>query len=192
MVNRASKVVQTLRDTQYTDPITLRAVPVFAAHAPEMATIAWCKMFEALRRMHFFPEVSDDGSQYIDRTPGGSGAAPIQHRASATIGVAPEGHPATVTVHLCEAPGAFVCATNHFLRTERPWMEWQWVAMTLNMYHEGQDTTEMVDDDRLLVQTKDNWYFGPDNSGAPPSLRQLQCPADVYVGFLSCRYINHD
>uniref|UniRef100_A0A1B0CL76 Putative cap-specific mrna nucleoside-2'-o--methyltransferase 2 isoform x3 n=1 Tax=Lutzomyia longipalpis TaxID=7200 RepID=A0A1B0CL76_LUTLO len=41
------------------------------------------------------------------------------------------------TVHLCEAPGAFVVALNHFLKTHRKRIkEWSWCASTLNVYYE--------------------------------------------------------
>ncbi len=35
------------------------------------------------------------------------------------------------SLHLCEAPGGFVLALNHFLRTKYPKVEWRWKASTL-------------------------------------------------------------
>jgi cap2 methyltransferase len=41
------------------------------------------------------------------------------------------------SVHICEAPGAFICATNHYLRTKYPQLKWNWMANSLNPYYEG-------------------------------------------------------
>ena len=42
------------------------------------------------------------------------------------------------SVHLCEAPGGFVASLNHFLKTHRMDCDWNWRAMTLNPYYEGE------------------------------------------------------
>eukprot|EP00961_Rhodomonas_salina_P247337 3341908-Rhodomonas_salina.2 len=41
------------------------------------------------------------------------------------------------SLHLCEGPGAFVCATNHYLRTHHPALAWEWMACTLNPHFEA-------------------------------------------------------
>jgi len=69
------------------------------------------------------------------------------------------------SVHLCEAPGAFVCATNHYLRTKCGGVQWSWFAVSLNPYFEGNDLDTILDDDRLIVHTFNNWYFGEDDTG---------------------------
>ena len=51
------------------------------------------------------------------------------------------------SVHLCEAPGAFVASLNHFLKSHYNGMDWQWVANTLNPYYEGNDLEAMLDDE---------------------------------------------
>ena len=43
--------------------------------------------------------------------------------------------------------------------------EWHWMANTLNPYYEGNDLSEMIADDRLILDTLDQWYFGPDDTG---------------------------
>ncbi|XP_062381136.1 cap-specific mRNA (nucleoside-2'-O-)-methyltransferase 2 [Sardina pilchardus] len=70
------------------------------------------------------------------------------------------------SVHLCEAPGAFVSALNHFLRSGGgvP-CDWTWVANTLNPYHEANGRTHTIADDRLLARTLPWWFFGSDNTG---------------------------
>ncbi|XP_060694281.1 cap-specific mRNA (nucleoside-2'-O-)-methyltransferase 2 [Hemiscyllium ocellatum] len=69
------------------------------------------------------------------------------------------------SVHLCEAPGAFIASLNHYLKSHRIPCDWNWIANTLNPYHEGNDTGMMIMDDRLIAATLPWWYFGPDNTG---------------------------
>ncbi|XP_066902577.1 cap-specific mRNA (nucleoside-2'-O-)-methyltransferase 2 [Halyomorpha halys] len=69
------------------------------------------------------------------------------------------------TFHLCEAPGAFICSLNHFLKLNHPSLEWQWFASTLNPYHEGNSLDEMINDDRFISKTLKNWWFGEDYTG---------------------------
>ncbi|CAH1786863.1 unnamed protein product [Owenia fusiformis] len=77
------------------------------------------------------------------------------------------------TLHLCEAPGAFVCALNQFWKTSgdesglpiKRNLDWTWLASTLNPWYEGTDLGIMIDDDRLLKDTVPNWHFGDDSIG---------------------------
>jgi cap2 methyltransferase len=79
------------------------------------------------------------------------------------------------TVHVCEAPGAFICATHFYYNQYCEYCErrglrssqrlWDWTGLSLNPYYEGNDQEAMVDDDRFIVETLDRWYFGEDNSG---------------------------
>ena len=55
------------------------------------------------------------------------------------------------SVHLCEAPGAFITCLNHYLKTHRPDCEWKWKAITLNPYYEGNDHIAMIDQDKVSV-----------------------------------------
>ncbi|CAL8243231.1 unnamed protein product [Lota lota] len=79
------------------------------------------------------------------------------------------------TVHLCEAPGAFVSALNHYTKTsERTrYCDWSWAATTLNPYHEGNAGDATVADDRLIAHTLPWWCFGSDNTGNLMSQRNL-------------------
>lgn len=63
------------------------------------------------------------------------------------------------TAHLCEAPGAFICATNHFIRTKMPQVSWDWFGVSLNPYHEANDAGAMLDDDAFIAQTYEHWYI---------------------------------
>ncbi|PRP78494.1 hypothetical protein PROFUN_13569 [Planoprotostelium fungivorum] len=74
------------------------------------------------------------------------------------------------TLHVCEAPGGFICAVNHYLRKEHcddrgvpP--QWSWSGVSLNPYYEGNSTGAMIDDDRFIVHTIQHWNFGVDNTG---------------------------
>jgi hypothetical protein len=54
------------------------------------------------------------------------------------------------TAHVCEAPGGFIAATNHYLRQlNGDHLDWDWVAMTLNPYFEDNDNEAMVEDDQV-------------------------------------------
>ena len=69
------------------------------------------------------------------------------------------------SVHLCEAPGAFVTSLNHALVLHHTDVVWNWVATTLNPHYEGNDLGYMINDDRFIMGSMDHWDFGLDNSG---------------------------
>ncbi|KAJ8985105.1 hypothetical protein NQ317_019791 [Molorchus minor] len=69
------------------------------------------------------------------------------------------------SLHLCEAPGAFVCALNHYLVSNYPDIQWNWLANTLNPNYEGNELSQMIPDDRFIRYTLDNWHFGMDLTG---------------------------
>lgn len=82
-----------------------------------------------------------------------------------TFDIVPQTASKCYSVHLCEAPGAFVASLNHFLKTHRMDCEWKWKALTLNPYYEGNDHNSMIDQDRFISETLSHWYMGVDNSG---------------------------
>ncbi|RUP49154.1 FtsJ-like methyltransferase-domain-containing protein [Jimgerdemannia flammicorona] len=107
----------------------------------EMCTNAWVKMAELHSHYEFIPDAETFRS-----------------------------HPDYVntfcSLHVCEAPGAFIASTNHFLRQiHHDKIHWKWTGFSLNPYYEGNDVATMVDDDRIISETLQNWYFGTDNSG---------------------------
>ncbi|KAM6979642.1 cap-specific mRNA (nucleoside-2'-O-)-methyltransferase 2 [Aplochiton taeniatus] len=79
------------------------------------------------------------------------------------------------TVHLCEAPGAFIAALNHYLKTSEHtrYCDWSWAANTLNPYHEANGGNTTIADDRLIANTLPWWFFGSDDTGDIMSQKHL-------------------
>lgn len=70
-----------------------------------------------------------------------------------------------LSLHLCEAPGAFVTCLNRYLKIYLPKIDWDWIATTLNPYYEGNCPSAMINDDRFIAHTLKHWFFGSDNTG---------------------------
>ncbi|XP_055387054.1 cap-specific mRNA (nucleoside-2'-O-)-methyltransferase 2 [Condylostylus longicornis] len=71
------------------------------------------------------------------------------------------------SLHLCEAPGAFITALNQYLYSNFPkkQIKWNWVSTSLNPYCESNPLKKMIVDDRFIFQTLDHWTFGEDLTG---------------------------
>ncbi|KAL7051033.1 hypothetical protein ACKWTF_004303 [Chironomus riparius] len=69
------------------------------------------------------------------------------------------------SVHLCEAPGAFITSLNHYLKLHHPETKFEWRATTLNPYYEGNSISNTILDDRLILHTLPNWFFGDTHDG---------------------------
>lgn len=78
------------------------------------------------------------------------------------------------SVHLCEAPGAFITSLNHYLVSSDYSGTWNWIGTTLNPYYEGNNPSEMIDDDRFVRGSYGNWDFGVDNTGNLMSWQNIQ------------------
>ncbi|CAL1292448.1 unnamed protein product [Larinioides sclopetarius] len=77
----------------------------------------------------------------------------------------PQGTESFKSLHLCEAPGAFISALNCYLCCYHRSICWVWLANTLNPYYEDLNIKNVICDDRLLFPTLKHWFFGKDNTG---------------------------
>ncbi len=143
----------------------------------EMCTIAWLKMYELLVTYKLVAAEEAPSSSTSSSSSSFSSSSSV---------------PTFSSVHLCEAPGAFICATNHYFQTRccaaiasnsfngsnnahshssgsnsssHSGGDFRWRAVSLNPYYEGNDMGAMIDDDRLILETRAHWMFGADNSG---------------------------
>lgn len=69
------------------------------------------------------------------------------------------------SLHLCEAPGAFITSLNHYLKLNHPDLKWNWTSTTLNPYYEENPLSNMINDDRFILHTLNHWIFGHDYTG---------------------------
>lgn len=70
------------------------------------------------------------------------------------------------SMHLCEAPGAFVTALNHYVKAHNENCELKWSANSLNPYYEEADVNgAAIIDDRFIRETYKNWFFDSTNTG---------------------------
>ena len=86
------------------------------------------------------------------------------------------------SLHLCEAPGAFITALNHFIKLHRKYVDWAWMGSTLNPFYEGNSTISMINDDRFILNTLENWDFGVDDTGDILEPSNLQHFKTLYRG----------
>ncbi|XP_036331208.1 cap-specific mRNA (nucleoside-2'-O-)-methyltransferase 2 [Rhagoletis pomonella] len=75
--------------------------------------------------------------------------------------------PTLNSLHLCELPGAFIAALNHYMYSsfKKEEVQWRWLSTTLNPYYEGNPTNGMISDDRFMFHTFDNWLMHEDFTG---------------------------
>lgn len=125
----------------------------------ELLTNGWLKMFELLARFSPFGENSPplnavdsecDGDGNGDGNGNGDGRGPETF----------------FSLHLGELPGGFVAATNHYVRTHRPKISWEWRATTLDPTHEQNDWNATLTDDTFFNWTYKNWLLGADGTGS--------------------------
>lgn len=101
----------------------------------EIVTNAWLKMFE---NMSFLDEILTKINKSKD--------------------------PTFNTFHLAEAPGNFILAINHYLKTNYPKIEWNWMA---NSYRDlySSSTHYLEDVYGLINKFRNKWLFGSDGDG---------------------------
>src|SRR5208282_4704225 len=69
--------------------------------------------------------------------------------------------------HLCEAPGNFISAINHYIKTNTTIKDFDWTAQTLNPWIErGKNKREIIGDDYGYIRKyPKKWTFGKENKG---------------------------
>jgi 23S rRNA U2552 (ribose-2'-O)-methylase RlmE/FtsJ len=69
------------------------------------------------------------------------------------------------TFHICEAPGSFISAINHFIKTKTAIKKFEWIANSLNPAKSNSKNTAFGDDYGYMKKYPNNWDFGADNTG---------------------------
>ena len=69
------------------------------------------------------------------------------------------------SLHLCEAPGAFIASLNHYIKSNFEGIHWTWLAATLNPFYEGNDTKRMISGECFIIETLYHWNFGESGDG---------------------------
>ncbi|KAH8741692.1 adrift-like FTSJ family RNA methylase [Cryptosporidium ryanae] len=78
------------------------------------------------------------------------------------------------SMHLCECPGGFISALNHYInlnviikrqRQGSSKLHWEWRATSLNPYYEFNDPNAVLTDDIIYRDTYRAWNMGVDDSG---------------------------
>ena len=66
------------------------------------------------------------------------------------------------TFHLCEAPGNFISAINHYIKTKTYIKNFDWCAHSLNL---NSYSDELKDNYNYISKYPEKWIFGYDNTG---------------------------
>jgi len=72
------------------------------------------------------------------------------------------------TFHLCEAPGAFILSTNHYLKSNTPVSSYEWYAQTLNPFNsknKSKGASVLKDDYGIIGSYPNRWLYGRYNTG---------------------------
>ncbi|AYV84969.1 MAG: putative FtsJ-like methyltransferase [Satyrvirus sp.] len=72
------------------------------------------------------------------------------------------------TFHICEAPGSFILAINHYIRTNTNIKKFHWIANSLkptSQHAHEKSKTAFGDDYGLMKKYPKNWDFGIDGTG---------------------------
>ncbi|XP_075677686.1 cap-specific mRNA (nucleoside-2'-O-)-methyltransferase 2-like [Dermatophagoides pteronyssinus] len=113
---------------------------LFRRNIPPLLTRAWIKFYDILCTFNLIDNNNDDDED------------------SNNIRV----------LFLCEAPGAFINATNHFIKSRlQDSVNFEWIANTLNPYYEQIDRRNCIWMDWFIREPKcfQNWFFGHSNKG---------------------------
>jgi len=80
------------------------------------------------------------------------------------LSISTSGRPSLSSLHLCEAPGAFISSLLHYQIANRiPPADW--TATTLNPWHEEAFPSKVINIDSIILAFSERWFFGSDNTG---------------------------
>jgi len=144
------------KHTKRLNPATRVAVELRKNVQPELLTQAWEKFHECFHVFSLGPKPT---------SPPSPPPPPVPEDDAAPSSPSPISPPPFNSVHLCEAPGAFVTSLNHCLGTHHPGTAWNWLATTLNPHYEWNDLGYMINDDRFIMGSLEHWTFGCDDTG---------------------------
>lgn len=77
------------------------------------------------------------------------------------------------TFHVCESPGNFISAINHYIKTKTNIKKFDWYAQSLNPFIDN-DKKLIPDNYGYLKKYPDKWIFGKDNTGNIMSIDNIK------------------
>jgi 23S rRNA U2552 (ribose-2'-O)-methylase RlmE/FtsJ len=81
---------------------------------------------------------------------------------------------------ICEAPGAFILAVNHYVKTKTDIETFTWTAQTLNPKTKFQGKCGLGDDFKLMRKYPKQWDFGPKKTGDVTDLNNIRYYRETY------------
>ena len=81
----------------------------------------------------------------------------------------------------CEAPGNFILAINHYVKTKTEIKKFDWIAQSYNPNSQGPRDYHVIGDDyELMAKYPNNWDFGPKNTGDITDSTNIKYYGTVY------------
>ena len=96
------------------------------------------------------------------------------------------------SLHLCEAPGAFIASLNHYIKSNFEGIHWKWLAASLNPFYEGNDTKRMISGERFIIETLGHWNFGESGDGDLMQLNNLESLVGAVGGAGKVDIVSHE
>jgi len=81
---------------------------------------------------------------------------------------------------ICEAPGAFILAVNHYIKTQTNIENYNWIAQTLNPKVKFQNEKGFGDDFKLMKNFKNRWDLGPFHTGDATDINNIKYYRKIY------------
>jgi cap2 methyltransferase len=88
------------------------------------------------------------------------------------------------SLHIAEAPGNFMLAINHKIKTQYPSVDWEWLANSYKELYNREDGGYLRDQYGLIRKHPTRWIFGADGDGDITSVDNINSFAqDVQMKF---------